>query len=224
MENSRRDVHHLHRLLRRAGEVLELDLRLAECLATRVDDHPQVLGDGDAGDRDRVLEGHEQAGPGALVGGGLGDVGAVEADRALGHLEARVAHDRVGERRLAGAVRPHQRVHLASAHLEVEALEDLLLLGGYVQVLDLQISQFDFESFRLSGRWWRSAGAGPGQVLVAGRQLRSRLSNSTSSASVVPASARVMPPWTRVQSSFVEQATSPSVSCEQSTVPSSPSG
>ena len=44
--------------------------------------------------------------------------------------------------------------------------------------------------------------------------------NSTSSASVVLASAFVTPPCTRVQSSFVAQAWSPSVSCEQSTRPS----
>src|SRR4029077_10989366 len=44
--------------------------------------------------------------------------------------------------------------------------------------------------------------------------------NSTSSASVVPASALVTPPWTRVQSSFVAQAWSPSLSCEQRTLPS----
>ena len=78
-----RHVHQLHRLLRGAGEVLELDLRLALRLAARVDDHPQVLGDGDAGDGDRVLEGHEQAGAGALVGSGLGHVVAVEVDAAL---------------------------------------------------------------------------------------------------------------------------------------------
>ena len=69
----------LHRLLGLACEVLELDLALAARLAVRVDDHPQVLGDGHAGDRDRVLEGHEEAGARALVGVGLGDVLALEA-------------------------------------------------------------------------------------------------------------------------------------------------
>ena len=57
------------------------------------------------------------------------------------------------------------------------------------------------------------------------RAARERLSNgavwasanSTSSARVVPASALVTPPCTRVQSSFVAHAWSPSVSCEQST-------
>ena len=76
----------------------------------------------------------KRPGLGALVGGGLGDVLALEGDRALGHLERRVAHDRVGERRLAGAVGPHQRVDLALLDVEVEALEDLLVLGAHVQV------------------------------------------------------------------------------------------
>ena len=63
---------------------------------------------------DRVLEGHEEAHAGALVGVGLGDVLAVEEDLALGDLEAGVAHDHVGERRLARAVGAHQRVDLAA--------------------------------------------------------------------------------------------------------------
>ena len=82
------DVRQLHRLLGDLGEVFDLDLGLAARLAVGVDDHPQVLADRDAGDRDRVLEGHEEAGARALVGVGLGDVLALEGDRALGHLEA----------------------------------------------------------------------------------------------------------------------------------------
>ena len=66
------NLHQLHRLLRSTCEVLDLDLRLALGLTAGVDDHPQVLGDGHAGDRDGVLEGHEEAGAGALVGCGLG--------------------------------------------------------------------------------------------------------------------------------------------------------
>ena len=74
-----RHVRELHRRLDRLAEVLERDRLLAAGLAVRVHDHAQVLGDGHAGDRDGVLEGHEQAGAGALVRIGLGDVLAVEA-------------------------------------------------------------------------------------------------------------------------------------------------
>ena len=99
------DVRQRHRLLGDLGEVFDLDLGFAAGLAVGVEDHPQVLADRDAGDRDRVLKGHEEAGARALVGIGLGDVLALEGDRALRHLEGRVAHDRVGEGRLAGPVR-----------------------------------------------------------------------------------------------------------------------
>ena len=98
---------------------------------------------------------------------------------------------------------PHQRVDLALRDLEVEALEDLLVLGAHVQVADLQLSQLS----SVSGvRKSRSALGDAADRLAAGRGP----ANSTSSASVVPASALVTPPWTRVQSSFVAQAWSPS--------------
>src|SRR4029078_11428214 len=95
-----------------------------------------------SGDRHGVLEGDEESALRAVLGGGLGDVLALEGDRALGHLGRRVAHDHVGERRLAGAVRAHQGVHFALLDVEVEAFEDLLVLDLHVQVADLQLSQF----------------------------------------------------------------------------------
>ena len=63
---------------------------------------------------------------------------AVELDRALGHLVLRVAHDRVAERALAGAVGAHQRVRLAAADRQVHAAQDRLAFDGHVQVRDLQ--------------------------------------------------------------------------------------
>ena len=68
---------------------------------------------------------------------GLGDVLALEGDRALGDLIGGVAEQGVGERRLARAVRPHQRVDLAAGDVEVDAAQDLALLGAHVQVSDL---------------------------------------------------------------------------------------
>ena len=65
--------------------------------------------DGDAGDLDRVLHREEEAGAGALVDRHLEHVLAVEEDLALDDVVLRVAGDRVGERRLAGAVRAHDR-------------------------------------------------------------------------------------------------------------------
>ena len=70
----------------------------------------------------------------------LGDVLAVEEDLAVGHLVVGVTHDRVRERRLAGPVGTHQRVQLAVAHDEVDAAQDLALLGAHVEVSDLELS------------------------------------------------------------------------------------
>ena len=149
-----RDVGELHRLLDELAEVLERDLALAARLAVGVHDHPQVLRDGHARDRDGVLEGHEEAHAGPLVGVGLGDVLALEEDLALGHLEVGLAHDHVGQRRLAGAVGAHEGVDLALADREVEPLEDLLVAGPDVEVADLEISHV------LSVSWCESDGDG----------------------------------------------------------------
>ena len=50
---------------------------------------------------------------------------AFEQDRAAGHRVRRMAGQHLGERALARAVRPHDRVHFARADREVDALEDL---------------------------------------------------------------------------------------------------
>ena len=50
-----------------------------------------------------------------------------------------LAHDHVGQRRLARAVGAHERVDLALAHGEVEPAQDLLVAGADVQVLDLEV-------------------------------------------------------------------------------------
>ena len=73
----------------------------------------------------RVLEREEEAALGALVGAELRDVLAVEEDLALGHLVGRMAHERVRERRLPGAVRAHDRVLLPEVDFEVDTLDDL---------------------------------------------------------------------------------------------------
>src|SRR5215211_4408746 len=202
------DVDELHRLFRVAAEVLELDLVLAARLALGVDDHAQVLRDGDAGDRDRVLKRHEEAHPSALVGIRIGDFLAVEADRAGGYLQPGVAHDRVGERRLARSVGTHQGVDLATVDAEVETLEDLLALGADVEVSDLELGHL---SFPAGGGY----AAGPATASLDGCCSV----KATRSATVVPVSALVTPPCTRVHSSFVAQLPS-SVSCEHSTRPS----
>ena len=73
------DVEQLDRVLQLVAELLDLD----RLLAFGVDRHAQEVRHRDAGDRDGVLEGQEQARLGALVRLGLGDVLALEGDRAL---------------------------------------------------------------------------------------------------------------------------------------------
>ena len=46
--------------------------------------------------------------------------------------------DHVGQRALAGAVRPHQRVNLALIDGQIDALEDFFILNRDVQVLNLK--------------------------------------------------------------------------------------
>ena len=85
-----------------------------------------------------VLEGEENALPGPLVGLHLQQVLAVEQDLARRHLVVRLAGDDVGEGRLAGAVRPHDRGDLARPHRQAQPVEDLLPVNGNVEVLDLK--------------------------------------------------------------------------------------
>ena len=88
----------------------------------------------------RVLEGKKEPALRAFVGAELGQVLAVEQDLALGHLIRGMAHERVGERRLPGAVRPHDRVLLPEIDLEVDTLDDLgAVLQSDVQVPDLEL-------------------------------------------------------------------------------------
>ena len=87
-----------------------------------------------------ILEREEEAALRALVGAELGQVLAVEEDLALGDLVRGVAHERVRERRLAGAVRTHDRVLLPEVDLEVDTLDDLgAVLECDVQIPDLEL-------------------------------------------------------------------------------------
>src|SRR5690606_27550666 len=87
---------------------------------------------------DRVLEGQEHAGGGPLLRLEPEQVLAVEGDRASGDLVALAPGQDVAQRRLAGAVGPHQRVHLAGLQLQRQALEDFLAGDAGVEVFDLQ--------------------------------------------------------------------------------------
>ena len=91
---------------------------------------PDERRDAQAGDRGRVLEGEEQAETGPLVRGEGQDVATLPVDLATGHDVGRMAGQRVGERGLARAVGAHDRVDLAAADRQVDALQDVVLAVG----------------------------------------------------------------------------------------------
>ena len=92
----------------------------------------------DAGNFDRILKGEKHAFGRALVRRQFEDVLAVEQDLARRDFIIRLAGDDIGERRLAGAVRPHDRRDLAVSHLKVEVLQDFAVADRDVQVLNFQ--------------------------------------------------------------------------------------
>ena len=206
------DVQQLDRVLELGAELLDLD----RLLALGVDRHAQEVGDRHAGDRDRVLEGEEQACLGAVVRLGLGDVLAFEGDRALGDLVGGVAEQGVGHRRLAGAVGPHQGVDLAPADVEVDAPEDLALLDAHMQVSDLQVGHGLLVSL------------GSEAVRFAGSRRPASGGVMSRSASVVSRSVPMIDIRTRVHSSLVGQTWSrsdsrahtidPSADCEMHSI------
>ena len=132
------DVEELRLLLDQLHELHRVELGLAVVLALGVERRLEEVGVVHAGDLDRVLEGHEHAFAGALVGIHLQQVLAVVDHLAAGHLVLGMAGQRARQRALAGAVRPHDGVHFALADLKVDPLEDLLAFGPNLQILDFE--------------------------------------------------------------------------------------
>ena len=81
-----------------------------------------------------------QTGGSARVRRHLKDVDAVEQHFSVRHLVVRLAGDHIGQGRLAGAVRAHDGRHLAPVDLEGQAIEDLLVLVGD---LDVQVANIE---------------------------------------------------------------------------------
>ena len=97
---------------------------------------------GHAGDLLGVLERQENARLATSLRRPIGDVLALVEDLALGHLVARRTEQRLRQRRLAAAVRPHQGVQFASRDHQVDAAEDFGALDRNVQVADLEQGRF----------------------------------------------------------------------------------
>src|SRR6185437_14375580 len=84
------------------------------------------------------LERQEDAAGRPLVRRQCEQVLSLERGGPCGDLIAVTAGEHVGQGRLAGPVRTHQRVHLAGGNLEGETLQDLLAVDGRVQIGDRQ--------------------------------------------------------------------------------------
>ncbi len=119
-------------------KVRRREFAFAARLALGVQRRAQEIHGGDAGNLDRILERQEHALGGALVRRHLQQVLALEQDLAAGDLIAGLAGDDMGQRRFAGAVRPHDRVHLALVHGERKPMEDLAILDPNLQILDFE--------------------------------------------------------------------------------------
>ena len=115
----------LRLLLDERHEVHGVELLEALLLALGVERRLEEVGVVHAGNLDRILERHEHAFAGALVGIHVEQILAVVEDLAAGDFVAGMPGQRAGERALARAVGPHDGVHFARVHREVDAAEDL---------------------------------------------------------------------------------------------------
>ncbi len=85
---------------------------------------PDQIVEGHSRYLDRVLERFEQPGTGTLVHRQADHLDATH-QRATRSGVLVLAHEHVAQRRLAGAVRPHQCVHFTKRDLDVHPFEDL---------------------------------------------------------------------------------------------------
>ena len=111
-----------------------MKLGFAARLALRIQRGAQEIHGGNTGNFHRILERQEHALGGALVRRHFEEVLALEQDLAAGDFIARLAGDDMGQRRFAGAVRPHDRVDLARIHGERQPVEDFALLDTNLQI------------------------------------------------------------------------------------------
>ena len=103
-----------------------------------VDGMFQKAGDRHAGNFDRILHDQENTFAGTVFGRHRQKVAAAEFDRAGSNLISGFAAQKIGQRRLAGAVRPHNRVDFALVDRQVEAFDDFPAGHAGMQILNFQ--------------------------------------------------------------------------------------
>src|SRR5215471_2761269 len=121
-------LQHAHRieLFFAARATLRVERRLQECQRRY------------AGNLHWILHGKEHAFGRSLLRSKRNEILAAIENAALRDLVAIAARERIGKRRLARAVWPHECVHFPRADAERESFEDLLPADGNVKILDLE--------------------------------------------------------------------------------------
>ena len=128
------------------------------------------------------------------------DVAALPGDLAALDDVGRVAHQRVGERRLAGAVGAHDRVDLALADGQVDALEDLVVGRATGATRRPRMTR----CWSVVG-WSVTRGSRLRAAWLRGRWCGMSRRSGTRSARVIESSAPVMASRTRTQSRLTVQ-------------------
>ena len=77
-------------------------------------------------------------------------IAPLEKNLALGHLKALVARQHRGQRALARAVRPHDRMDLAGTHRQIDSLQYLLAVDSGMQIFHFQHSIYLMRPARLA--------------------------------------------------------------------------
>src|SRR5262245_17378138 len=96
--------------------------------------HPKKVGVAHSRDLDRILKRKEYTLARPLIRLKLEQILSQVDDLAFGHLVVRMPGENLGERALARAVRPHDRVNLTGLHREVEPFENLLSVNHCMQI------------------------------------------------------------------------------------------
>ncbi len=208
------ELAHRDPALERVGGV-DVGVRV-QAEAVGVDGRPQEARHREAGDGHRVLEGEEHAEPGPLVDRELQEILALPEHLAgLDHVR-RVAHQGVGEGRLARAVGAHDGVDLALPNGQVDPLEDLVIRVGNrgdVEVADDEVLVAHGRLDCSLGRGWQvqsamGAGVGAASVRAPRIEMSGRLRRApvgTRSASDIESRAPMMASRTRTHMKLTVQ-------------------
>ena len=119
------ELDELDLLAHQLKEIHRVQLLQAAVLPDRVQRGLEEVSVAHSGNLDRILEGEEDALARPLVGRHREEILAAVGDAALGDLVAFAAGEHRGERRFSGAVRAHDRMHLAIGDRQVDAFQDL---------------------------------------------------------------------------------------------------